>query len=86
MLLYFGATINYSPLCNVSVTIRANDMSGLQKYYSQPSKFPNMNTNFTCISYLTWEWYKSEKCNYSETSIHRFRPGSEKETMDPGKQ
>jgi hypothetical protein len=23
---------------------------------------------------------------YSETSIHRFRPGSEKETMDPGKQ
>jgi hypothetical protein len=23
---------------------------------------------------------------YSETSIHRFRRGSEKETMDPGKQ
>jgi hypothetical protein len=23
---------------------------------------------------------------YSETSIHRFRWGSEKETMDPGKQ
>jgi hypothetical protein len=23
---------------------------------------------------------------YSETSIHRFRQGSEKETMDPGKQ
>jgi hypothetical protein len=23
---------------------------------------------------------------YSETSIHRFRHGSEKETMDPGKQ
>jgi hypothetical protein len=23
---------------------------------------------------------------YSETSIHRFRGGSEKETMDPGKQ
>jgi hypothetical protein len=24
--------------------------------------------------------------NYSETSIHRFRQGSEKETVDPGKQ
>jgi hypothetical protein len=24
--------------------------------------------------------------NYCETSIHRFRRGSEKETMDPGKQ
>jgi hypothetical protein len=26
------------------------------------------------------------KMLYSETSIHRFRWGSEKETMDPGKQ
>jgi hypothetical protein len=26
------------------------------------------------------------RCLYSETSIHRFRQGSEKETMDPGKQ
>jgi hypothetical protein len=25
-----------------------------------------------------------EKCKYSETSIHRFRWGSEKETMDAG--
>jgi hypothetical protein len=27
-----------------------------------------------------------EEIEYSETSIHRFRQGSEKETMDPGKQ
>jgi hypothetical protein len=27
-----------------------------------------------------------EKFNYSETSIHHFCQGSEKETMDPGKQ
>jgi hypothetical protein len=26
------------------------------------------------------------QANYSETSIHRFRRGSEKERMDPGKQ
>jgi hypothetical protein len=30
--------------------------------------------------------YIDKYTEYSETSIHRFRQGSEKETMDPGKQ
>jgi hypothetical protein len=29
--------------------------------------------------------HQKEKGKYSETPIHRFRRGSEKETMDPGK-
>jgi hypothetical protein len=31
-------------------------------------------------------WPLPMPLQYSKTSIHRFRRGSEKETMDPGKQ
>jgi hypothetical protein len=35
--------------------------------------------------HLVVYWIMINDWNYSKTSIHRFRRGSEKETMDPGK-
>jgi hypothetical protein len=40
-----------------------------------------MNTYMKLIMIMEFVSFK-----YSETSIHHFRWGSEKETMDPGKQ
>jgi hypothetical protein len=39
-----------------------------------------------CNLLIYKQLYLISQNNYSETSIHRFRQGSEKETMDPGKQ
>jgi hypothetical protein len=36
--------------------------------------------------YQVLRLYSDRMIMYSETSIHRFHRGSEKETMDPGKQ
>jgi hypothetical protein len=36
--------------------------------------------------YMQFNFVLGNETNYSETSIHRFCQGSEKETMDPGKQ
>jgi hypothetical protein len=50
------------------------------------------NTGSKCVDLLTitsetWsDIYPLTFIIYSETSIHRFRRGSEKETMDLGKQ
>jgi hypothetical protein len=41
----------------------------------------NWTRRLTELSHNSWL-----KVSYSETSIHRFRQGSEKETMDLGKQ
>jgi hypothetical protein len=45
-----------------------------------------IETNDVMIERRTQKYWKKVTSPYSETFIHRFRRGSEKETMDPGKQ